>query len=540
MYRTSKPGKQRGAALILTEIVIMVLTTLGMAMVVFTTTEERTATTYRDSLQTRALAEAGVRIVQEMFLSPSDSNLVPVYSSSAVADDTASPKNYHFWGPDETTINTQLNEIGIWRKDRTGASPAKYSGSSYRFFYPPFRDTWAQTFGGTYSATAASDVYDLRFNCHASGGTSASLIASSATNCYLDTNINALLTENTSGDDWNLRPGKITDISFYAPPVVNGSSYGIATVRVTAEKYDNNNVLLARETVVALIGDRNPEPSVLGNGNIKFITQAGVMCGDGCENIHANGNAEVGTITGGQPPMVTAEGDVDIGSGSSQQNAAHVPSPLINSWDDAYKPKSASDLAKFYLVTARPLNSVWTDGNNIHPASRVCGWAMCQDYGLEYPAGSTTPNTKRLATDTPNIYKWNTTNNEWDSAGVCSTPSGTTLACDGMTFSVTRVDDTENLAWVDDTTALIPYNPQRLPLTTFALTAPLNGATVLVDGKFSKRANGNWNPQMAIISVGSLIFSAQTEWYPPSATHRVMWISGRDIDISANCCAPTN
>jgi hypothetical protein len=37
-----------------------------------------------------------------------------------------------------------------------------------------------------------------------------------------------------------------------------------------------------------------------------------------------------------------------------------------------------------------------------------------------------------------------------------------------------------------------------------------------------------------------MTFAAQTLWFPASASQRVMWISGRDLDISANCCAPSN
>jgi len=542
MRRTSTKN-QRGAALILTVIVIMVLTTLGMAMVAFTTTEERTATTYRDSLQTRALAEAGVRIVQEMFRTPTDTNLVPVYRAGVSADDTdpvAAP-NWDYWGATLGVINTQLNEIGIWRKDRTGANPAKYSGNDNKFFYPPFRDTWSQTFGGSYSTTDSTDIYDLRFNCHQNGILTNALIAT-ASQCWLDTKINALLVNNTVGtDDWNIRPGKIVDISFYAPPAVNSTAYGITTVRVTAEKYDDQGVLLARETVVALIGDKNPEPAVLGNGNIRFITQAGQMCGDGCENIHANGNAEVGTISGGTPPMVTATGTVNIVSGSSQPNSSVVTSPDINPWDDAYKPKTSTDLANYFLATSGTLPVEWTDmDESNNPASRACGLSTCQDYGLEYPAGSTVANGIRLATDVPNIYRWvDTSPKRWTQVG-CATASGVNLSCGGLQLTVTPVNDIENLLWTGDTMP-VPYNVFRVPQTEFALAAaPPDGYTLLVDGKFAKRANGSWNPRMAVISAGSQVYAAQTEWYPASTSQRVMWISGRDLDISANCCAPSN
>lgn len=530
--RRRASSRDRGAALILTVIVIMVLTTLGLAMVAFTTTEERTATTYRDSLQTRALAEAGVRVVQEMFRNPEDRNLVPLHDPATVAATT-----YDYYGTSDTDINTTLNAIGIWRKDRSGATPARYSGNNNKFFYPPFRASWSQTFGGTYSTTPSLDIYDLRFNCFQNGGTSTTLIADADTKCWLDTKINSLLTGTSTATDWNLRPGKITDISFYGPPAVAGSSYGITTVRVTAEKHDNQGNLLARETTVALIGDRNPEPAVLGNGNIELGTSMGdILCGDGCEQIHSNGTANVGNnVSGGQTPIVTAVGTA-TGGGSTQSGASHVTSPEINPWDDIYKPSSAADEALFYLVAARPLPAVWTDGNNTHPASRDCGYSTCQDYGLEYPAGSTTANTRRLATDTPNMYKWHVTNKEWTPCGA----TGNALSCDGLSFTVVPADDFEDVVAGASDTASVPHNKNRRPMTTFTITAKLDGATVLVDGKFIKTTPGNLDPAMTIIAAGSIIVSSNNDWMPASATQRAMWISGRDISAQANCCTPSN
>jgi len=535
--RRRHAARQRGAALILTVIVIMVLTTLGMAMVAFTTTEERTATTYRDSLQARALAEAGVRVVQEMFRSPGDPLLVPVYSATATADDTANPKTYHYWGTTETDKNTQLNEIGIWRKDRVGATPAKYSGNNNRFFYPPFRDTWSQTFGGQYSTTAADEVYDLKYNC--TNPNTGVLITNASTECWLDAKINAML---LGSGDWNLRSGKITDISFYAPPAVANASYGITTVRVTAEKYDganNTGTLLARETIVAIIGDRNPEPAILGNGNIVFAPN-GDGCGDGCEQIHANGNAEVGDISGGQAPMVTATGSVTIDSGSSQSSAGSVIAPEINPWDDAYKPTNATDRARFYLAAARRLPVEWRDGDplTVPAASRTCGFAStCQDYGLEYPAGSTTANAARTATDTPYLYRWNSAvgTGEWFE---CDADGNTTLSCDGLQFTVTRAADTPIGTTTDN--ASVPFNINRVPQTIFNLDEKLEGATVLVDGRFRKQTANPQQPTMTIIAAGSIVMTSNTEWIPASTTQRVMWISGRDIFVSADCCAPSN
>lgn len=532
--------RQRGAALILTVVVIMVLTTLALAMATFTVTEERTAATYRDSLQTRMLAEAGVRVVQEMFRSPNDRNLVPLYGVGETADDPDpdTAPNWDYWGATEAEIDAELNQRGIWRKARTGANPAKYAGNNNRFFQGTFSDSWEQVFGGTYSSTEANDRYDLKFNCkNPANGTPVP-----DGDCWLDEKINSYLLAPPADPEekYNLDTGRIVDISFYAPPTdASGNAYGLATVRVTAEKTDDDGTVNARETIEAVIIDTTPKPAVLGNGDIVFKTTAGVMCGDGCEQIHANGNATVGTISGGEDPMVTAEGTVTGGGSSTKGGVKEVMAPEINPWDLAYRPTVASELAKYYLVAARPLDGIWTDGdvsNNIEP--RPCGingLSLCQDYNLEFtPAPDNTPRTRRAA-DIPHLYKWDSAKEGWT---ICS--SGTNLsggaACPGApTFSVTRQDDLP-VDGSDDTNDL-PYNVNTVPQTQFQITSAQVGATVLVDGKFYK--HGNMDTTMTIIAVGTLGFHASSTW-APAMSNKVMWITGRDLDTHSNCCAPSN
>lgn len=530
--RILRVPRQRGAALILTVVVIMVLTTLALAMATFTITEERSAVTYRDSMQTRMLAEAGVRVVQEMFRSPNDRQLVPLYSAAATADGSG----WDYWGADEAEIETELNQIGIWRANRTGATPAKYAGNDNRFFQGTFKDTWEQVFGGTYSQTAAADRYDLKFNC--TDPSTGTLITNAATKCWLETNINAFLLD--AGGDYNLDNGKITDISFYAPPAdAAGNAYGLATVRVTATKYDKDGTVNSRETIEAVIIDTTPKPAVLGNGNIVFKTKAGVMCGDGCEQVHANGNATVGTISGGENPMVTATGTISGGGGNTKAGAGTVTAPEINPWDLEYKPKIASQLEKYYLLAARPLDGIWTDAdvtNNTEPRScGLNGLARCQDYNLEFaPAPANTART-RTAAHVPAMYKWDSAKQGWT---LCS--SGLALsggiACPGApTFSVSRAADTTVDGSAD--TSHLPFNVNTRPETTFAITSAQVGATVLIDGNFRK--HGNMNTTMSVIAAGSMDFQSQTEWGPALA-NKVMWIAGRDIHMHSNCCAPSN
>ncbi|HEV2718574.1 MAG TPA: PilX N-terminal domain-containing pilus assembly protein [Thermoanaerobaculia bacterium] len=524
MRAKKQRSPERGAALIITVIVIMVLMTLGLAMVAFTTTEERTATTYRDGLQAREIAQAGVNLVAEMFRDPTDRQLVPLFNTDS-ATCTAGTADY--CGTDEATTETSLNRLGIWRADRTPLAPARYTGINNRFFLGPFQDAWGQTFGGTHSAS--SDIYDLSFECRT--------VASPP--CWLDSKFNSLL---QASSDFNQDTGKITKINFYAPPTANGIQYGICTVRVTAIKTDSHGAVLARETLEAVIGDLTPRPAVLGNGDVILDVSGGTLCGDGCEAVHANGNITVGNVaTGsGQNPVVTATGSVTgQGSPTGAGGKATIQSPKINPWDLAYKPTNATDLNNYYLVTARQLDLVWTDGNaSNNPAPRQCGinnLSLCQDYNLEYDT-SGNPKADRSATGTPYMYKWNPAANEWTQCA-----SGTTLnTCAGApSFSVTPQNDQPiNVATGDD--ADIPFRKDRVPQTVFTLTNPINGSTVLIDGQFDKHASGSWQVSMAIISVGSQSYSSSTTWYPPSATNLIMWISGRDITSNANCCAPSN
>lgn len=542
--------RERGAALILTVVVVMILTTLALTMATFTITEERTATTYRDSLQTRSVAEAGARIVQQMFYKHGERQLVPLYSATATADDTAPTPAWDYWGADEDERETQLNEIGIWRKFRAGATTPRYTGNQNRLFDGPFKDNWGQVFGGTYDPNPTLDQFDLKFNCTNPDSTLNPPVVIPSANCWLDAKINALLKApppSTDVEGWNLDTGRITDISFYAPPTTGGRAYGLATVRVTATKFNSaDGSVMARETIEAVIIDVTPKPAVLGNGNINFVLQAGAMCGDGCEQIHSNGNAVVGNISGGTSPMVTAVGTVSGGSGSTKPGSKLVSSPRINPWDLAYRPTSATELNRYYLVTTRAVDALFLDGNPVgNPPDRPCGlgaYTTCQDYGLEYnsPIHATAPNAAapaRTTGGTPRLYKYDQVGRGWT---LCDENSPLTAgACAGTTlqFNVDMQNDLTYTPPAGTETNDIPYHPDRVPRTEFEITAKEDNATVLVDGMFYK--HGSMDAIMTIVAVGTIKFHASSTW-APAMSNRTMWISGRDLDTQSNCCVPSN
>lgn len=540
--RPLKP-RQRGAALIITVIVIMVLSILGMSMVTFTTTEERTATSYRDGLQARAVAEAGVHIVEEMFRDATNRDLVPLFSSNA---SNCSGGTADYCGTDETSTETSLNAIGIWRSARPAPmTPARYTGLNNRFFLGPFKDAWGQTFGGTYAT--GGGVYDVKLNCTNPSNPSSTI---ASTTCWLDKKINTPLLGWSSAASYNANAGKITDISFYAAPTDAGYQYGICTVRVTAVK-TQNGVVVARETLEAVIGDNSRKPAVFGNGPVTFNIN---LCGDGCEQIFANGNASIGSVAAGAgtPPIlsVAPPGTTASPAGSNTTTGATpIVSPYINPWDLAYKPVTTAGLGKYFLVTTRALDSVWTDGNPNTPADkspRVCGLnglALCQDYNLEYTAGAT-PAEKpaRSTSDTPHMYKWDIANKEWTSTG-CTT--GTALNCGAgvsPSFNVTTGNDdihnpaTDAAGKTDNVD--LPFNRFRVPTATFDIDDDYDGATILVDGRFNK--HGSFGGKMSIIVVGSLYLHSSTHYWNPALENRTLWITGRDIHTHSNCCAPSN
>lgn len=512
---------QRGAALILTVIVIMVLSSLGMAMVTFTSTEERAAVTYRDALQTRALAESGVRLVAEMFRSTDDRSLVPVYNAGA------SPGSaWDYYGATEADTEATLNAIGIWRSARPGMDPARYTGGSGGFFKGPFKDSWGQVFGEVYSP--ANTRFDLRFNC-TNPANAAQTVAS--TDCWLDSKLNALLSASTN---FNLDSGRITDISFYAPPKDGDRAYGICTVRVTAEKR-SGNVVLARETIEAIIGDNTSKPAVMGNGNVDFKSQAGVLCGNGCEQIHANGNITVGPISGGTSPMVTATGTV-TGTTDSRPNTTALTTPEINPWDLTYRPTLPAELSRYYLLTAGILDPVWTTAGSTIPGPRPCGnnnMSQCQDYNLEYTtAGVARP--LRTVADVPRMYVWSTAINRWQ---LCATGDTLNTCAGGPSFTVTRGNDLDVTASAGADNADLPFNKNRIPKTIFNIQNAVNGSTVLIDGQWSKA--GAMSSMMTVVAVGSISFTASSTW-GPAMSNRTMWITGRDLYTHSNCCAPSN
>ncbi len=535
MYHTKWRCRSRGAALVITMMLTLILSMLGMAVVSYSAIEEEIAVSWRDRIEVSQIAEAGVRIAQQMFLTPEDAELVPVFGG-------------HF------TSESELNGIGVFRTMR-GDIGSHYTGTDDRLFRGPFRSEWNRVFGGT--REPGSDQYDLRFSCSRPDGTPVP-----PNDCWLETNLNPLVTE-----AMRVPRGRITEISFYGPPIVDGRRYGYATVRVTAQKLDARNRLAASETLEAIIGENAPQPSILSNGNLTVETSR--FCGT-CERVHANGNIDAisgSSFRGGSPPL-SATGTIAAGSSSvdppPRERVRRIEPPAINPWDLLYRPVSPESLSKYFLLTTRTPANEWTDNDpDTGSPPRPCGRSLCQDYGLEFSeAGASRP--PRSATGQGRLYRWNESNQNWDLVQETSdteVPRTAKLEL-GTTgerprFEVWPFDD-QLLPGVGDD-AELPFDTERLPITFFRLEDPIfpvsgedwQGVTLLVDGALwidapvgGNRLSGDAAWKASIIAVGSVYISGNLT-VDPALPNRVLLISGRDIhidgsfngDLYEDCCS---
>lgn len=500
-------------------VVTAILTTIGMSMALVAESEEAASAAYRDEVQVQAIAEAGVRIVQQMFYDP-DSALVPRFG-------------VNYSGGTVAQVETSLNSIGIYRTTR-GTINSRYTGQGDRLFRGPFDTSFDRVFGGTYSP--AADLYDLKFSC-----------ATVTSNCWLDTTFNTLFTTPTN---WNRTTGRITEISLYAPPVVNGRMYGYATVRVTSAKFNASNRLIASETLEAVIGSDGAKPAIMADGNIA-IASGSTMCGSSCERIHANGDLTLqggGTYQGGAPVM-TATGTVTTGGSTvtpgPSSNAEPIEPPAVNPWDTIYRPTTAAGLNKFYLVTDRMPLAVWTDADPANnPSDYTCQFSTCQDYGLEYDdRADTTPQNRSI---TARLYKWNDANKQWQLQG-SPVANGGVLTIAGWSEFTYRSYGDANCSGAGDA-AVFPFNRTRYPLSHIEINTSfqppagnaIHGTTVLVDmGLYIQSSPGGSHGatppplQMSFAAVGSIHIQASPN-LNPALENKILYASGRDILIQSS------
>ena len=251
-YDRKKPRRrrtpQKGSALLVSLMVMVGLSLLGLGYVAVSETESAIAINERNSSQTREVAEAGVKVVVEWFQDPD-------------------------WADAEDILPSNIVNVKTDRKNGAGVSIGYYKPSGLLFDKPHKGADQNRFFGD-------EDHADIIIN-----NTTLST-ASGADQTYLNTLNQTLLNGDYSA-------GRITEIKVYAPPFSGatnvggfydgGIRLGLATIAVTATKCrddsDANPCLdssadsrvISRRTVKAVISEwpfPGPSGPVQTNANL--------------------------------------------------------------------------------------------------------------------------------------------------------------------------------------------------------------------------------------------------------------------------------
>lgn len=251
--------KDRGSALLVSLMVIVGLSLLGLGFVAISSTESAIARNQQAALQTQAVAEAGAKLVVEWFQDPNWAEI-----------NAGLPKN-------DPTQNANINAIKVTRLSDT------YSGlykplNSTKLLDKPYRPDPMNRFYGD------ENTGDVVINRTTDPGS-------------ID-KINNLLF-GTSVED--KRSGEITDIRIFAPPIVGGkltangllnpdgtpqqfwvggSRFGVATIKVTARQFRDpagdktaSANILSSHSVRLVVGELPlpiPAGPIQGNANVSF------------------------------------------------------------------------------------------------------------------------------------------------------------------------------------------------------------------------------------------------------------------------------
>ena len=244
--------RQRGSALLVTLMVIVGLSLLGLGYVSISETESAISVNQRNYNQALNVAETGAKAVVEMFQRP-----------DGASDAGILPGNLNVFKKIRyQTLSGTVTNVGRYKED-----------ASWLMFDKPFKPLNTHRFLCT---EANPDV----------------IIDRSTTQgvAFLDEFNSALFIDDEGGE--------ITEIVVYAPPITGGTAnaqncidggvrYGVATIRVTAQKFDNSGEksddhVIAQRTVKMTIAEwpfPGPQGPVQSNANIATGGNLGVHWG---------------------------------------------------------------------------------------------------------------------------------------------------------------------------------------------------------------------------------------------------------------------
>jgi hypothetical protein len=257
--------KQQGSALLVTLMVMVGLSIIGLGYVAISETESAISINERNAAQVRELAEAGARAIVETFQDPE-------------------------WAEDVNLLPPTINAI---KTDRIvdGASIGRYQPGGARLFDKPHKATFQDRFWGT------EDTADVWIN-----NTKLATAATTAQQQWLN-DLNKTL---FNGD---YSAGRITEIRVYAPPfsggvlqdgfyrATAGIRLGLCTIAVTATKCRN-------DTDADPCTDASPDSRVIARRTVRIVISEWPFPGPSGPvqtnaNLGTNGNVQVhwGQIT---------------------------------------------------------------------------------------------------------------------------------------------------------------------------------------------------------------------------------------------------
>lgn len=255
--------KDRGSALLVSLMVIVGLSLLGLGFVAISETETAIAKNQQNVLQTQAIAEAGAKMVVEWFQDPVWGQTI----GAMPGNDPATNANL---------VNTKIPRVA-------GAYSGVYKpNATTRLLDKPYRPAGQDRF---YGDENTGDIVINRTTDQAS----------------LD-NFNDTLLGASAEDK---RTGEVTEVRIYAPPIVGGiltpngaatnpdgtsqqfwvggERYGVATIKVTAQQFRDTNLtgnnkyassnVMSMHSVKLVVGELPlpiPAGPIQGNASVSF------------------------------------------------------------------------------------------------------------------------------------------------------------------------------------------------------------------------------------------------------------------------------
>ena len=253
-HRRRSRKNDRGSALLVSLMVIVGLSLLGLGFVAISEVESKIAKNEAQALQTLTVAEAGAKLVVEWFQDPLWANGTAGMPGNAtcagfgVAPCSASGSP----GTQMKTVRTVGSYVGVYKPRGTPLFDKPYR---------PAEDD--RLYGNEQNA-------DIIIN------------KDTVSQAQMDTFNNILLGPNASDKD----AGEVTDIRVFAPPIVGGTltngfwiggtRYGVATIKVTAQQFRipaSHTDVIATHSVRVVVGELPlpiPAGPIQGNASVSF------------------------------------------------------------------------------------------------------------------------------------------------------------------------------------------------------------------------------------------------------------------------------